>query len=188
LDPKAETGSGRFGRHLFLGGKKQRRSTMDCTSIITAFLTAMVVAPITALITFWGYWRKAEAELQKEYESRFNEKKWEVYRIFANFLGVAVCGSKVGYRSPLVDSFEAEMLISDLILVGSDKVIEAANQFWSCLQVSGDKPTSEIENETRERMMALVSEMREDLGYRSKINITDLWGAFELLSRIPREA
>ena len=123
-----------------------------------AFLTAL----ITAAFTFLGYWRKAKAELQKEYESRFNEKKWEVYQDFVLYL------ANIAQDDYSIDSVDLIKAINELILVGSDEVINAFNDF-----VSNSKMESKNKIKSK-KMIAVINEMRKDLGYKSKAHLEEL--------------
>jgi hypothetical protein len=54
----------------------------DILLAVLTFLLSISAAYITANITYMGYQKQAKAELEKEYHSRFNEKKWEIYLSF----------------------------------------------------------------------------------------------------------
>ena len=127
-------------------------------TILVSFLTAL----LTATFTFIGYWRKAKAELQREYKSRFNEKKWEVYQDFALYL------ARVAQDNYVIDPDDLLKASNELILVGSDEVIDAFNNFVSNSRAEG-------QNEIISRKMtAVLNEMRKDLGYKSKSDLEHL--------------
>lgn len=156
-------------------------------SILVAFCTALA----TAAVTFWGSWRQVKADLQKEYEGRFNEQKWNVYSKFMKFEGQKSLAASTAnwelFRK--LDSEHAD-LISGLLLVASDEVIRAYNDYWrferrisSAPIKVGERPQW-LDEENRKRMV-IVNAMRKDLGYKSKLDSEELWAAFATL--IPNE-
>jgi hypothetical protein len=128
-------------------------------SIITAFITALA----TATFTYLGYWRQVEVDLKKEFASRFNEQKWKAYQDFM------IMQSRMANA---MKPESAEVKIA-LLLVASDEVIKAYNQYVSL-------SFQEENREKRHKSVAkMIAEMRKDLGYDSKVNPDDLWTMFE---------
>lgn len=62
---------------------KQLHHEGEIMTLLEQILITTITACATAILAYFGFWRQAKADLQKMYESRFNEKKWEV---FINFM------------------------------------------------------------------------------------------------------
>lgn len=131
-------------------------------TIITAFATALV----TAAFTFLGYWRKAKADLEKEYASRFNERKWEVYTGFADILHHVFQSAKTGRtnRDLPKHTRKLEEFTSQLWIVGSDEVVEAFNEWLRECRRAEEEIDS---TESLIKVSKVLIEMRKDLGYKS---------------------
>jgi len=127
---------------------------MNWETIIMSFVTTLIVAPVSALITFWGYWRKAKAELQREYESRFSQRKWDTYVTFASLVFRLVTKrTDTDVRvNQLVEL--AEGTFPNIWLVASEEIIEAFVEMSS---------SSDIADKERIAMKILQA-MRKDLG------------------------
>jgi len=117
--------------------------------------------------------------LQKEFESRFNERKWEIFTQFANILYQVIEGTrsdKTGRQMPKIIKRMNEF-ISQLWIVGSDEVVDAVAE-W--LRYSR-QPEEEKDNtfESLAKLTSILIEMRKDLGYESsKIGPKELLATF----------
>ena len=136
---------------------------IDQDSLITAITPALITSIATTLITSLLYWRKAKADLQKEYESKFNSKRWEVYLKFIDLVRI------IFYREKSIDGHNVELsedeilsLASQVLLIGSNDVVEAFS-VWRKLA----RERSVYDNQTKEKLVLLINEMSKDLGNRS---------------------
>jgi len=82
------------------------------------------MALATAFLTSWGYWRNAKADLEKEYSSRFNTKKWEVYTAFTALVPEIIGAEAINVDEP-AELPSVNSLASQIVIAGSDKVIKA---------------------------------------------------------------
>jgi hypothetical protein len=124
-------------------------------------LISVITTLFTAALTYVGYWRHVEAELKKEYASRFNNEKWIAYK---NFMIM---------RSRMVNSMKAESaeVKVTLLLVASDEVINAYNDSVSAMMAGDDEKKSVSD-------ARLLAAMRKDLGYDTRINPDELLKMF----------
>ena len=126
---------------------------------LNSLITALVTAPLAALLTSIVYMRQAKIDLQKEFDSRFNTKKWESY------LGVNDIIQGIYYVEQIVEDDEQinledqiQLLGTKVLLIGSNDVIKAFG-FWQKQRQHGDHL-----HDTKERLHNLIVEMRKDLG------------------------
>ena len=141
---------------------------------IGELLTSIVVAGVTASFTFLGFCRQAKADLDKEYRSRFNTKKWEVYTEFTKLLYSLLTDKSVNLTE-WEDQPSEISIASQLVLIGSDEVVRAFRDWRETSIVYGKS-----NKETKEKLFILVAKMRNDLGIKySKLEIDDLLGALE---------
>jgi hypothetical protein len=131
-------------------------------AIVSGILSTFV-ALLTSTLAFWGYWRSAKAELEKIYNSRFNERKWEAYQDFVMMQS----------RQSNVMTPESAEIRGSLLLVASDEVIKAYIDYVSL------SFQEEYRETRREKVAAMITEMRKDLGYDSKSSPEVLWTMFE---------
>ena len=76
------------------------------------------------------------AELHKEYESRFNEQKWEVYTEFVRTMGQISSATNVGKKPDYTEiGPEYREVISRLLLVASDGQVLAGRSVLSDMPV-----------------------------------------------------
>lgn len=143
-------------------------------SAIVEFLKTVATALITAYVTFWVNWRKARADLENEFQRRFNDKKWEVYTEFMKFLHRYTNKN----RDDLDNNSDSELILlaSQILLAGSDKTVKAFRLWRESAKVHGDG--DEI---TKDKLFQLILEMRRDLGNRqTRLESDILWNALNL--------
>jgi hypothetical protein len=93
--------------------------------IVAALVTGVLVAFATAFFTSRFYVHRARADLEKEFQGRFNERRWDVYSQFAEILLDLIHSD----RSQALDVQAAAVgerlraFIGRVWLVGSDDVI-----------------------------------------------------------------
>jgi len=137
---------------------------------LISFVTAVLTALVTASITFIGYWRKARADLESEYSKRFNNKKWEIYTEFTRFLHKNIGEEQDSYENSSLSDSDLINLVSQIMLVGSDKVISAYRNWRVSANVKGIGDVA-----TKQKLFLLIVEMRRDLGNKStKLDFDDL--------------
>jgi hypothetical protein len=135
------------------------------TSIIISVITAGVIAIVAGLATSFLYWERAKAELQKEYERRFNLRRWEAYRSYVKLVTLVSNDRK---------NFNPDELIgfaSELILCGSDDVIQAHNALARLVRRNDPADAGRGEK----ALMDVLVAMRKDLGYSTNIHTDDLY-------------
>ena len=135
----------------------------DISNLIFSSFLSLVISLATALATafiaYFFYWRQIKADLQKEYESRFNTKKWETY------LGMNEIIQGIYDREQTVegdsDNLEDKisLLRTQIFLIGSREVI-AAFSVWNAQR----KRYEASHDNTYEKLHVLIMEMRKDLG------------------------
>jgi hypothetical protein len=134
--------------------------------MLDTILVSIITALATAAFAYLGFWRKAAAELRKELDSRFNEQKWKAYQDFM------IMQSQFGN---VMKPESAQTKIA-LLLTASDEVIRAYNDYVS---LSFQKEKVE---ERHRKVGEMITEMRKDLGYDTKISNDELWKMFDSIA------
>lgn len=133
--------------------------------MLEQIITGGIVALATAYATSRFYFHKAQADLQKEYESRFNQKKWDAYSQFSSTVRDMLKAQKAGTLKRDTSKFVSRLydFIGQLWLVGSDDVIEAVLE-WRRTAHAGQngKPSPNL----LEDLTGIIVAMRADLGER----------------------
>ena len=141
-----------------------------------SILVSVTSAIITSLLAARRYKLQIQADLQKEYESRFNERKWEIYIGFSDIIRKLMESTKaknLDKNMPKIISGLYEFT-GKLWIVGSDDVVRSYNN-WRALSQKAENAGSEEKMKMMVDMMQIVIEMRKDLGYsNSKIGPEDL--------------
>jgi hypothetical protein len=126
---------------------------------------SIITAIVTSLISYSLYKPKLKAELHKEFESRLNERKWNVYTEFAESARELLFKGTNYQRAAEEFSHSQTKICGKLWIVASDEVIKAYQQIQS-QTAFGDQ---------FDAIMETLTEMRKDLGYDStKTNAKDL--------------
>lgn len=131
----------------------------DPSNPIISLVISVIAALGTAFITSIVYWRQAKIDLRKEYESRFNTKRWETY------LGMNEIIQGIYYREQSIEdgSISLENKISllrtQILLIASKNVVDAFGA-WQYQRAH----FKDYHSNTFEKLHALVIEMRKDLG------------------------
>lgn len=144
---------------------------MDDPRVIETIISGVfsfLVASLASVFASWVYWRQAKADLDKLYKSRFNEQKWQAYLHFLEMQS----------RMANVMKPEGAEVKAALLLVASDAVIGAYNEYVS-LSFQKDKL-----EERHEKAAQMIVAMRRDLGYDSKVSLTDLWTMFDSIFEV----
>lgn len=148
--------------------------------LLAALFISILAAFATSYFAYRFYGPKVRADLQKEFESRFNERKWEAYTKFSGIMYQIFEGSKTGRLDRQMPKYHRQLreFLSHLWLVGSDEVVEAFNEWLRY----GRREGQEEDSTTGEGLVKLISimiEMRKDLGYKSsQISPKDLLATF----------
>lgn len=122
------------------------------------FVISISVSFLIVLIESRRIERQLKADLQKEYVSKFNMKRWESYLGMNDLIqGIYYKGQNVeGGELNLEDKIR--LMRTQILLIGSNDVIKAFG-FWQKQRQHGD-----YLEETKERLHNLIEEMRKDLG------------------------
>jgi hypothetical protein len=165
--------------------------TEQITLSVFTFLFSVIIAIasglVTAILTYRGYQKQAKAELEKEYHSRFNEKKWEVYLSYVKLMPTlremfrlerkfhqnmlkkdsTFTEEDASKLLKLVDdnSDSLKIIENEILLIGSRDVITTWVK-WKSLGRIYD--VSEVDINAYN--MRLLNFMREDLGLKSYLN------------------
>ena len=123
-------------------------------TIVTSFTTGI----IASIIASRQYWMQKEADLDAEYSSRFNTKKWEIY---TEFIGLApkLISDDTNSGDTYEETSSLDALAAKIVLVGSDDVVTAF-RIWRQANDSSE-PGNKI---TNEKFSRLIAQMRKDLG------------------------
>ena len=152
---------------------------MDAATIFTSLLISIAGAFATSYFAYRFYSPKLKAELQKEYKSRFNERKWEAYTEFANIIYQVLDNNNEEDFEEDLPTYTSQLheFLSKLWIVGSDEVVNSVNE-W--LRYSRKHSYDEQKTgESLVRLINIVIEMRKDLGYKeSQIRPKDLLTTF----------
>ncbi len=139
-------------------------------TLITAFITAI----FTSRISSSQYWRQKKADLEAEYSSRFNTKKWEVYTEFTALVPEINGNGLSDINTPIVTT-SINSLAPQIVLAGSDNVVIALRRWRETNEVYGPGDTV-----TKDKLFELIVEMRKDLGnIHTQLANEDLLGALK---------
>jgi hypothetical protein len=135
--------------------------------IATTILTSVVTSLVTALLAYVGYGRKMKADLQREYASRFNERKWEAYTGFADMLRQLFESTAKGKSDRVIPKITGRLyeFASELWIAGSDEVFDAFNRWLRECRAPGEREPGSTESLVS--LAHVIVEMRKDLGYAS---------------------
>ncbi len=147
-------------------------------TLFEQILLSIITALITAGFAYLGFWRQAKAELKKEFQNKFNNRKWDAYQEFidqislmrlmsSKFYGVLKENQKEEYFK-LDDQLyrNLDQVESEILLVGSNIVVSAYIKWRR--EFLG---TTYDNAETFKAMIELLNSMRVDLGLeKSDIN------------------
>lgn len=159
-------------------------------TFLEQFLLTIVTALVTAIVTYFGFWRQAKADLEKEYKFRFNEKKWEVYYSFIGLLPTIIELNKLIQISTRAELNEARLkrafeltdiynetipkIRNQILLIGSLEVVKYFLEWTSQTSIIHAEQEFAVE-----KLVKVINTMREDLGERkSNINYKDLEGIY----------
>ncbi len=152
-------------------------------------LLALLTVIISGFVSFFIVGRQLKADLKKHYETKFNEKKWEVYtkllaiqELVPNYHGWWELNDKF----PDKDTHDKYQKISqemdkklasfrnDIFLIGSREVVVNFAEWTRTLPVNDDTRESYFRT-----LVDLINSIRKDLGQsESKINFDDLDGKY----------
>ena len=152
-------------------------------NFILTLLPSILVALLTAFFSARFYSHKAKADLQKELESRFNERKWEIYTKFSNTLRKIKDGVQGKNFDRKLPQYTRELsdFTSSLWLIGSDDVVIAFNDWQSSNREVANKENTAPDKSTLIKLMNILIAMRKDLGNKStKVSPKDLLATFVL--------
>ena len=155
---------------------------MDLAIILFTAIASIILAFATAFFSSRFYSQQARADLKKEFESRFNERKWTTYTGFADTVRDVLEASKKGNVQKKLPDFAKKLMsfTSSLWLVGSDEVVKAYID-WQMYYRQFDDAESAREQpfEGLLNLTNILIEMRKDLGYEnSNIGSVDLLKTF----------
>lgn len=163
---------------------------MSPVDILIPLFVSIIGAFAASYFSFRYYAPRLRAELQKEYEIRFNERKWAAYEQFSDILYDVldeVGTSKHDKKMPKVIK-RLRKFLSQLWIVGSDDVVKAVSDwFMYSNRVADEEDTSA---EGLFKLMTILIEMRKDLGYSgSEIEPVDLLRTFvtDIDDHIPQD-
>ncbi|MFW6116562.1 MAG: hypothetical protein ACOC6F_02440 [bacterium] len=144
-------------------------------TILTAVVTTLITATITGIATYVLYWPKVKTDLKRQYASRFNEKKWDVYSDVAAALSQLLTRPADDTTEPQIPRFT--QLAGDLWLVGSDELFIAYNELLREVRALRDDEQRLVE--TVKKVPPIIIEMRKDLGNETtEITTRDLLTPF----------
>lgn len=152
---------------------------MNWVSFLLELLAAALVALATAYFSSRFYAHRAKADLRKEFQSRFNERKWDTYTQFADIVRQVIESGKKDRVQRDLPKVIARLygFTSSLWLVGSDEVVEAFLEWQRYSRSIEDGKPKGIE--PLSKLTDILIEMRKDLGYdSSKLQSIDLLATF----------
>jgi hypothetical protein len=159
-------------------------------NLLDQILISIITAGITAILAYFGFWRQAKAELMKEYQSRFNERKWNTY--FKIIQSISIINEikvltleekffKTTINAPDPQKIEelkikngelGSQLWDEVLLTGSQDVIMAYMD-WEIEQAG----KSSVDDNVLDRQLKLLNCMRVDLGMeKSTLNVDKIYG------------
>jgi hypothetical protein len=139
--------------------------------ILITVITSIVAALITSILAHREIKRRAEIDLQNQYATRFNEKKWVTYIKFVDSVRELFVVSQTNKKNNKYPDFLS--LTTDLFLIGSDSVILSYKAWRVRYDTNGP-----FDQNTLFNLFDLVVEMRKDLGNnKTELDYEDLLGS-----------
>jgi len=140
-------------------------------SLLNQILLSVIASIVTGILAYIGFLRKSKIELKKEFETRFNNRKWDTYLRLSKMLSLSY---SLEMKRSLVDDdildedlsgLESEVddertkIQYEIMLVGSKKVVEAYINYYEAFISSQftKKPYFE-------KIIDLINLLRGDLG------------------------
>ncbi len=154
------------------------------TAILAGIVSSIVgglIAIVTAFFSSSFYAKQTKAELQTEFESRYNTKKWEVYTEFGSLANDVFASVKAKSTAKSMPVFSNKLLTiaGDLWIVGSSAVIQSyiTWQVHNAQVAQGNREN--LNNENLFLFAEIVIQMRRDLGYQSdQVTARDLLAVY----------
>ncbi len=152
---------------------------MDIKTLLLTLFISIVGAFATSYFAYRFYSPRLQADLQKEFKSRFNERKWDAYTKFANILYQLLESIRKGDTDKKMPKYISQMneFLSLLWVVGSDEVVNSVSEWLRYSRMQSD--VDEKGAEGLVRLINIVIEMRKDLGNKeSNLSPKDLLSTF----------
>lgn len=147
--------------------------------IIVPLIVSVIGAFTASYFSYRYYKPRLRAGLQKEFESRFNERKWEAYTQFSDILYeiLDTSGTKK-FNNELPKSIRRlRKFLSQLWVVGSDDVMRAVSDWFVYSNHLEDVKENTAEGLVK--LMNILIMMRKDPGYStSQVGPVDLLRTF----------
>ena len=136
-------------------------------------IASSIFGIVVAFLSSKFYTNQAKADLQKEFESRFNERKWDVYYLFATEVAGEVLKGGAYNQKKVLDSLAR--FTSQIQIVGSDEVVRVYSEWLRYIRKQ--TPMDTVEHMCK--LYTIFIEMRKDLGYgKTQVKPVDLLGIF----------
>lgn len=140
-------------------------------TLIDQIVVSIIASSVTAGLAYLGFWRKAKVELQKEFQNKFNDRKWELY--LKNIKYINLLRDVTYLTFPKLENKDHDKYVAlstemkdlesqiefEIMLVGSKQVVESYMK-WKKSLIDGVYDNSD----TFELMIESINSMREDLG------------------------
>lgn len=138
--------------------------------ILVPSIIAIGAGIATAYFSSRFYVLRARADLEKEFESRFNERKWKIYTDFSDTIREVLESQREKTLQSQLPKFVRKItaFTSNLWLTGSDEVVRAYIEWQRCSRAH--ESAAEAGKNPREiltKLMAIITAMRRDLGYKT---------------------
>lgn len=144
---------------------------------IESFGWTILASIISAALTSLFYWRKIAADLKREFEIRYNQKKWDLYYQYIDVLW------KMGAFSEDAERFEKYFndfldVNTKIIMIGSDDLVTVSNDFLNSFydlltETAKDNPSPDVVKKlsyaVAEKHKKVLITIRSDLGFKTKI-------------------
>jgi hypothetical protein len=137
--------------------------------IIITIGTSIIAAIITSVLTQREMKRRSELDLQNQYATRYNEKKWSTYIQFITTVRQLISNREF---NELIES-DIFVLAADIILIGSDDVVRSFRAWRGVYRVNGP-----LDHSSLELLFSLIIYMRKDLGnQKTDLDLDEMLGA-----------
>jgi hypothetical protein len=142
--------------------------------------TGVIVALATAFFTSRFYVHQATVDLQREFDRRFNDRRWDIYTEFSKLLIDLLQASTDDRVQKQMPKFIQRMreFIGRLWLVGSDDVVKAVLR-WRRYTQSVEDGSAEANTQAIVELLNILVAMRRDLGERdTELSARDILATF----------
>lgn len=131
-------------------------------TVLKDIILPVLVAIIASVLAVRRSFVQARIDLQREYDNRFNTKRWEIYLSMVEITREIFAKKQLRGDDSVNLRNKIELLKTQILLIGSHQVVTAFTIWLKYREDFGD-----LHEYTLDKFHTLVTEMRKDLGLQT---------------------